>query len=439
MEFTEVVSAHVAFPVLGVLVCAVLVFAFGFKSPVQPPSFDFDDERNKSQRRNKKSKSKPQINGHVIAVVTEEASKPNFPKPKSAPKTTKQDSKSSKAENTTPKADSKKDKTKRGTKEYAKAKDEKPAASAKTKMMLEDDGEWEVQRSRKDKKQKPKEECGKKSDSNDDKNKPSSDEGEGSYAAAESKTRRKKKASKETPKTEQAEEVTIEPNQEEDMNAVASAISASKPVELAIAKVETKPQQAVSEEFETAQIKKNKKKKDKKPSTQDTPDGFASFISEQHESTPTALAPATAVVHTPAPASQTTKASVKEEPSIEADAKPARSPKKKKGKDSGANATAASQLQASKATTEEVEVVAEAKPAEPNKLTDTSKAKKTTERVKCAVSEPAQPEVVGLALAQAPKASEAASTPVTFDELGGSSDSWTEAPKSKKKRPRREN
>lgn len=55
MEFTEVVSPSVAVPVLCVLVCAFLVFAFGFKSPAQPPSFDvFDDDGKK--KRSKKSK-----------------------------------------------------------------------------------------------------------------------------------------------------------------------------------------------------------------------------------------------------------------------------------------------------------------------------------------------------------------------------------------------
>lgn len=55
MEIMEVVSASVAVPVLCVLVCAFLVFAFGFKSPAQPPSFDvFEDERKK--RKGKKSK-----------------------------------------------------------------------------------------------------------------------------------------------------------------------------------------------------------------------------------------------------------------------------------------------------------------------------------------------------------------------------------------------
>jgi len=55
MEIMEVVSPTVAVPVLCVLVCAFLVFAFGFKSPAQPPSFDvFEDEGRK--KKGKKSK-----------------------------------------------------------------------------------------------------------------------------------------------------------------------------------------------------------------------------------------------------------------------------------------------------------------------------------------------------------------------------------------------
>lgn len=53
MEFTEVVSPSVAVPVLCVLVCAFLVFAFGFKSPAQPPSFDVFDEDGKKKRAKK--------------------------------------------------------------------------------------------------------------------------------------------------------------------------------------------------------------------------------------------------------------------------------------------------------------------------------------------------------------------------------------------------
>lgn len=54
MEFTEVVSPHVAVPVVGVLLCAFLVFAFGFKTPGQPPSFNFEEDN--KRKRSKKSK-----------------------------------------------------------------------------------------------------------------------------------------------------------------------------------------------------------------------------------------------------------------------------------------------------------------------------------------------------------------------------------------------
>lgn len=56
MELSDVVTAHFAFPVVGVVLCAVLVFAFGFKSPVEPPSFDAldDDEKKTKKTRQKK-------------------------------------------------------------------------------------------------------------------------------------------------------------------------------------------------------------------------------------------------------------------------------------------------------------------------------------------------------------------------------------------------
>lgn len=55
MELLEVVSPHVAFPVVGVLLCAFLVFAFGFKSPAQPPSFSYLEDDSK-KRKSKKHK-----------------------------------------------------------------------------------------------------------------------------------------------------------------------------------------------------------------------------------------------------------------------------------------------------------------------------------------------------------------------------------------------
>ena len=56
MELTEIASVHVAVPVFAVVFCAFLVFIFGFKSPAQPPSFDFEDERKQHQRKGKKIK-----------------------------------------------------------------------------------------------------------------------------------------------------------------------------------------------------------------------------------------------------------------------------------------------------------------------------------------------------------------------------------------------
>ena len=56
MELAEVVNPPFIFPVVGVVLCAVLVYAFGFKSPVQPPSFAFEDEGKKSNKKQKKAK-----------------------------------------------------------------------------------------------------------------------------------------------------------------------------------------------------------------------------------------------------------------------------------------------------------------------------------------------------------------------------------------------
>lgn len=57
MELSEVANVQFAVPVIGVVVCAVLVFAFGFKSPGQPPSFDalIDDDRKAKRNRNRRS------------------------------------------------------------------------------------------------------------------------------------------------------------------------------------------------------------------------------------------------------------------------------------------------------------------------------------------------------------------------------------------------
>ena len=63
MELSEVATLQVALPVVAVVVLAVLVFAFGFKSPAQPPSFDYFDTDEKKHRktRAKKVNTKPYI------------------------------------------------------------------------------------------------------------------------------------------------------------------------------------------------------------------------------------------------------------------------------------------------------------------------------------------------------------------------------------------
>lgn len=64
------VSAHFAVPVVGVVVCAVLVFAFGFKSPVQPPSFDLlnEDDHRKYKRSRQKKHNKTNLDGQMIFI-----------------------------------------------------------------------------------------------------------------------------------------------------------------------------------------------------------------------------------------------------------------------------------------------------------------------------------------------------------------------------------
>ena len=55
-HIAEVINPQFAFPVFGVVLCAVLVFAFGFKS-VQPPNFrSFEDEGKKPKKPQKKTK-----------------------------------------------------------------------------------------------------------------------------------------------------------------------------------------------------------------------------------------------------------------------------------------------------------------------------------------------------------------------------------------------
>jgi len=68
MELSEVVNPHFAFPVVGVVLCAFLVFAFGFKSSVQPPSFDnFEEEKKPRKPKTKKKAHIPEVVDSAVA------------------------------------------------------------------------------------------------------------------------------------------------------------------------------------------------------------------------------------------------------------------------------------------------------------------------------------------------------------------------------------
>jgi len=76
MELSEVVNTQYAFPVGVVLICAVLVFAFGFKSAEQPAfaqlTYTGDDRKPAGKKRKIKDK-KVQSNGHVTNVNEDNA------------------------------------------------------------------------------------------------------------------------------------------------------------------------------------------------------------------------------------------------------------------------------------------------------------------------------------------------------------------------------
>ncbi|KAK3091216.1 hypothetical protein FSP39_018016 [Pinctada imbricata] len=149
MELMEVVAPHVAVPVLGVLLCAFLVFAFGFKTPGQPPSFNFDDD-SKKKRTKKQKPQKGQTNGHV---PTGSDSEDNISKPQASPK---QSAKLDKQQSPKPKITSKKEAKSEVPKKVKKAKDANGDAEKSAPVLDDDEGGWTTQVSRKDKKQKKK-------------------------------------------------------------------------------------------------------------------------------------------------------------------------------------------------------------------------------------------------------------------------------------------
>ena len=59
MELVEIMSPHVIVPVIGVILFAFVVFALGFRTPVQPPSFSYVDEE--PEKRSKKKPKTPKV------------------------------------------------------------------------------------------------------------------------------------------------------------------------------------------------------------------------------------------------------------------------------------------------------------------------------------------------------------------------------------------
>lgn len=62
-------SSIYLFPIVAVIICAVLVFAFGFKSPSQPPNFSLlNEEQKRVVKRRKKEKEKEKDGGKVCII-----------------------------------------------------------------------------------------------------------------------------------------------------------------------------------------------------------------------------------------------------------------------------------------------------------------------------------------------------------------------------------
>lgn len=59
VEFVQALNPLYAFPIVAVILCAFIVYAFGFKSPVQPPCFDgIEEEKKVTKKRKTKESSK---------------------------------------------------------------------------------------------------------------------------------------------------------------------------------------------------------------------------------------------------------------------------------------------------------------------------------------------------------------------------------------------
>lgn len=402
MEARELLSPTVAIPVFCVLFCAFFVFAIGFKSPAQPPSFDVFDEESKKKRA-KKSKS-PKSNGHAVVGAEGDAqsAKPQ-PSPRQAAKptvkaqaTTQQKSKPS------PKPQEPSKKTKKQT---AKEVEQNKEKTPKPEVVDDVDGWHTVSVSKKDKKQKKKEperqeEEGKLTEVKVTENKvtevkvienkvtevkveeipaPVAQVTSEQTPASPQEQRNKKKKDKKNKKLKTDTE-TIEPAEAMVKEEPVTTKPIPPPVNQEPSRVEEQIKEAmetVDEEFQEAKRKTKGKKKSPSPPLEDyvipqiEPDVVLTPVQE----------PVPSIAQTDSPTTKT--------------------PKKKQKKDKKKH----------------VETVDESKsPVVIDATVDNTNESKASP----IVPEPASPA--------AP----------TFDELGGSTDSWEEAkPKNKKKKARR--
>ncbi|XP_022255558.1 microtubule-associated protein 1B-like isoform X2 [Limulus polyphemus] len=149
MQFEEVVNPHFALPIVGVIVCALLVFAFGFKSPVQPPSFDqiIQEERRTAKKKKSSQKQKSQSNGQPGAVnvrVSPQVSK-------QSPEKTLQSKQKFVVEKT-------ETKVKKGQQNKVTKQEEPESLNTDESISHDDGGEWVQLLSKKEKKNRRKEE-----------------------------------------------------------------------------------------------------------------------------------------------------------------------------------------------------------------------------------------------------------------------------------------
>ncbi|RUS85929.1 hypothetical protein EGW08_006332 [Elysia chlorotica] len=405
MEFVELISFHVVIPVIGVVLCAFVVFAFGFRSPVQPPSFQFEEDK-RNKKRIKPTKPKTSANGHV---VNEAPAQNQVPKTSSTSKESKPAASPKAKQNETKnvaKKEVKQDlKSERKVKKQVQS-EETSKQRAVAKKEVEDDGEWTtVQVPKKSKKQK---------------------------TVASGKI---KDGSLPESAVESEPEVEVSPSMEAaaaaaaPVESVVEEATSSSPVTAKVAKKKIKKEKnekvkpeekeevlIVPEVEKVATEDKKKKKKEKKVSAAN--DGGA------------AAGAAAALPQEAAPASAKSvgKGAAGDLPilgEMEQEFQLAKtSPKKKKSK-SKESIQEEKPEKANDAPVKQEKKIPEASSNEKKKA-DEPKEKAASSQVE---EEPKKP--VESAQPNAP------TSPVSFDEIG---DSWQEAaPKSKKKKPRRDN